>query len=374
MNGDYYIMLQGTQNTIQGRYDNLGNLASPPIQAHRTTDSTIGQTQQQQQQVVYAATPAAQGTQQWNFTRTTGEVNVAQPQTTPSTPTPTKSKRTLTLTQTLPLCLEGSSQSHSTPKASKSTPADKQVHYCRWEGCKKSFRRLKLLENHERMAHSQQGDDGMGCSTVGCDKKFNDKKQLQHHESRCELKPHRCSWEGCDKTFRTSKLLHGHISAVHRRIGRNTYKCSIPGCQQAYPDSTKLKTHEVRCKFRYETLADIKMETDAANAALLVAANAVGDVTSVPTVTADVAAVSSANNMTASSVPGAEDAMNMSMSNSSIEGNKQPASTVDLSFMVKNDENTVVRFCPLGQWVSSGWLFGGYTWSTTVQYDKLLYI
>lgn len=51
--GDYYIMLQGTQgNTIQGRYDSLGNLTSPPIQAHRTTDSSIGQTQQQ---VVYAA-------------------------------------------------------------------------------------------------------------------------------------------------------------------------------------------------------------------------------------------------------------------------------------------------------------------------------
>lgn len=239
---------------------------------------------------------------------------------------------------------EGSSQSQSTPKSSKSTPADKQVHYCRWEGCKKSFRRLKLLENHERMAHVQGGDDGMSCSTVGCDKKFPDKKQLQHHESRCELKPHRCSWEGCDKTFRTSKLLHGHISAVHRKIGRNTYKCSIPGCAQAYPDSTKLKTHEVRCKFRYETLADIKMETDAADAAaanaLLV--NAVGEVTTVPSVTAAVAAaVSSANNLTTSSVAGggatADDAMNMSITNASIEANKQPASTVDLSFMVKNE-------------------------------------
>lgn len=53
--GDYYIMLQGTQgNAIQGRYDSLGNLTSPPIQAHRTTDTTIAQPQQQQ--VVYAAT------------------------------------------------------------------------------------------------------------------------------------------------------------------------------------------------------------------------------------------------------------------------------------------------------------------------------
>lgn len=73
------------------------------------------------------------------------------------------------------------------------------------------------------------------------------------------------------------------------------------------------------------------METDAAaNSALIVAANAVGDITSVPTVTADVAAaVSSANNLTTSSVTSAtaEDAMNMSMSNS-IEA--KPASTVDL--------------------------------------------
>lgn len=78
------------------------------------------------------------------------------------------------------------------------------------------------------------------------------------------------------------------------------------------------------------------METDAADAAALLIANAAGDVTTVPTVTADVAAaVSSANNLT-SSVPGggatAEDAMNMS-----IEANKQQASTVDLSFMVKSE-------------------------------------
>jgi len=241
-------------------------------------------------------------------------------------------------------------------KAKKSANAasqEKQFHYCRWEGCKKSFRRFKLLENHERLAHLQDGDDNLTCSTVGCKQRFQDKKQLQHHESRCELKPHRCSWEGCDKTFRTSKLLHGHISAVHRRIGRNTYKCTIPGCLQAYPDSTKLKTHEIRCRFRYDTLRDIDMEKEAADALALAQEGAGGGgadgngggsvvVVGMGSNSLDVsgATVSSASNLTTSSVssggggPSNDDPMNMSMSGNSDE---VKPSTVDLSSFLKNE-------------------------------------
>lgn len=176
--------------------------------------------------------------------------------------------------------------------------------------------------------HFQDGDDNLTCSTVGCKLRFQDKKQLQHHESRCELKPHRCTWEACDKTFRTSKLLHGHISAVHRRIGRNTYKCTIPGCSQAYPDSTKLKTHEIRCKFRYDTLRDIDMEREASLAAAANSVDASGNT------------ISSASNLTTSSISSGggttnDDPMNMTMS-SSIEDDTKP-STVDLSSFLKSE-------------------------------------
>lgn len=184
------------------------------------------------------------------------------------------------------------------------------------------------MENHERLAHLQDGQDNLTCSTVGCKQTFPDKKQLQHHESRCDLKPHRCTWEGCDKTFRTSKLLHGHISAVHRRIGRNTYKCTIPGCSQAYPDSTKLKTHEIRCRFRYDTLRDIEVEEANSLAQAAAAANSID---------ASGNTISSASNLTTSSVSSGggaapDDPLNVTMSGS-IEDTKP--TTVDLSSFLK---------------------------------------
>jgi len=208
--------------------------------------------------------------------------------------------------------------------------SNSELNYCRWEGCKKSFRRYKLLENHERIAHHKEGEDPLTCSTVGCNLTFTDKKALQHHESRCALKPHRCSWAGCDKTFRTSKLLHGHISAVHRKVGRNTFKCSIPGCVQAYPDSTKLKTHEARCRFRYETLRDMDNEAAASARQAAISGNVANSV--------DMAANSMDSSSSASQhAPSTnEDAMNMSM-----DAVEQKPSTVDLSFMTTQVKSEV---------------------------------
>ncbi|XP_035705128.1 Krueppel-like factor luna isoform X1 [Folsomia candida] len=343
--GDYYIMLQGSQNQPI-RYDAIGNLASPTaVQAH--TRQEIGSTG-----VVYTTTTPQQqsSTQQWSFNRETGvtQPQVASASATPSPAASTPKGRgkgkgkggggggkgkggatavTVAVAGAVPVVNAKGKKSES----SSTNDKEKQLNYCRWEGCKKAFRRYKLLENHERLAHLQDGDDNLTCSTVGCKLRFQDKKQLQHHESRCELKPHRCTWEACDKTFRTSKLLHGHISAVHRRIGRNTYKCTIPGCSQAYPDSTKLRTHEIRCQFRFDTLRDIDMEKEAADQLALAA--------STNSVDASGNTISSASNLTTSSISSGggatnDDPMNMTMS-SSIEETKP--STVDLSSFLKTE-------------------------------------
>jgi hypothetical protein len=108
-----------------------------------------------------------------------------------------------------------------------------------------------------------------------------------------------------------------------------------------------LKTHEIRCRFRFDTLRDIDNEKEAADALALAQSggNGGGGIVIVGggsnSIDVSGATVSSASNLTTSSVssggggPSNDDPMNMSMSGNN-EVEVKP-STVDLSSFLKSE-------------------------------------
>ena len=98
--------------------------------------------------------------------------------------------------------------------AVKTSPVEKQVFVCSYEGCFKEYFKSSHLKVHVRR---HTGEKPFVCQWPGCDWRFKRSDELSRHK-RCHsgVKPYTC--ESCGKTFSRSDHLSKHAK-VHKRPG-----------------------------------------------------------------------------------------------------------------------------------------------------------
>lgn len=118
-----------------------------------------------------------------------------------------------------------------------------KAHICTYPGCRKAYTQKGGLTRHIAITH--KGERRFACES--CDLRFGTHYELECHERKHSgERPFKCTYPGCQEAFTQSIVLTKHEKTHVRTLkrkqsGETPYEC--PECGIAYTRKDNLKTH-----------------------------------------------------------------------------------------------------------------------------------
>ncbi|KAI9306847.1 hypothetical protein BJ944DRAFT_39111 [Cunninghamella echinulata] len=103
-------------------------------------------------------------------------------------------------------------------------------HYCKWDGCGKSYKNKSTL-----MIHSRKHADGSGGRERERGKKGKEKEKVEKRG-----KKYICQWNGCQKFYKNIQALKLHI---HKHASEKKYRCWWKGCKEQFDKKKNWNAH-----------------------------------------------------------------------------------------------------------------------------------